>query len=70
MTRKIIREYSWWKRDTEEDIDPEHEEELENIAEEHINSQVFQGWREGQLFATVQDTEYQGYWKNEAKTVS
>jgi hypothetical protein len=69
MFRKIIREYSWWIRGTEEDINPEHEVELEQQAEEYINGKVLEGWREGQLFATVHDTEYQGYWKTEEETV-
>jgi hypothetical protein len=70
MERTITINY-YWKQVDGSDVKPHHVEYLEESAESRINSQMLEGYTEGELLdnlSTVDDprdedgTDYKGYW--------
>ena len=63
---KIIRTitFNWWRIDRSKgDVDVEHREYLEDSAIDRINSQSSAGLTSGELYANIDDIEYQGYYE-------
>lgn len=63
LKKKVTTEYNWHRND-HKDIPEEHVQELEDCANDRINQMVSEGYREGQLCATLGDeeAEYFGWW--------
>lgn len=61
MTRGTIT-YTWHEPGDDGEISPMHDLLLREEAIEHIYNMLRQGYREGQLLATIEDSIYLGHW--------
>jgi hypothetical protein len=72
--KKIVITYKWWEVNTKNgEINPEHQEALEETAKEHIFTQIKEGFVSGELFDNIHMTDddpedgisYQGTWDSD-----
>ena len=62
--------FNWWRSDgSKENVDKDHREYLEDSAIYRINSQVAAGLTSGELYADVDDIEYQGWYEIDSEVI-
>lgn len=73
MKRKITISYNWWNSsETNAEIPPEHQDALEEKAQDRIAEQMTEGNTSGQLLDNISMLEsdgddgvdYQGHWES------
>ena len=62
IERKETITYKWWNEELKE-ISSEHQEALEEVANEHIAEMKANGYTSGQLTENINDVEYVGWWE-------
>lgn len=68
MREQVIITYAWW-RVGENDVYPEHREELAEKAMSHIENMRGAGLTNGEMYQDIEGVEYNGVWDVEVKTL-
>lgn len=66
METKIIITYRWWRND-DEDIVEKYINQLDAEALSKINSMIREGYTSGDLNTSIDDIDYQGWWRINTK---
>ena len=63
ISRKIEIKFNWWCDDENiKEIDFDTLQLLEGEAEAHICKMRLEGYTSGELFSSINDTDYRGWW--------